>query len=75
MAMYFYLLPKTGTGTNEDSFRPNVPDGIPYVSGDYYDQVLVGSSAPLAGQTELTQDEAINLAYTAHLDISKWAIG
>lgn len=50
--MNYYTLPKIGTGTRDDPFRPDIPNGTPFVGnvgndGDY----LIVTPADLPAKT------------------------
>lgn len=73
--MYFYLVEKIGDGTEENWFRPNVPNGVSYVCTDVGNRFLVGTNDVLletlvANLQSFCEDNGLNYS-----DVSKWFVG
>lgn len=78
--MYYYVLPKIGTGTNDDPYRPDVPVGISFVGNEIRDGVfLVGTPVKLTGKSVITQAQIENYCYNNRIKTSdvlnKWFAG
>ena len=73
--MFYYVVKTIGDGTEENSFRPNVPEGVSYVCNYVGNSYLVGTITAL-NETEITDLQTFcssnNLIYE---DISKWSVG
>lgn len=75
--MVYYNVIKIGTGTNDDPYRPDVPN-ISWVGCDCGDMFLVGTDAAIMGLVPLTDSELQN--YCTLNDISysdvttQWAV-
>lgn len=54
--MNYYTLPKIGTGTSDDPFRPDIPDGTPFVGNVGNDgEYLIATPADLPTKTGRTK--------------------
>lgn len=55
--MLYYSVAKVGTGTSDDPFRPDVPDGVSWVGGDCGDMFIIGTDVAISVLTPLTDSE------------------
>lgn len=83
--MNYYTLPKIGTGTNDDPFRPDIPNGTPFVGnigsdGNYLIATTVDLGADTAQRVKQLPYQALQNACNAKGipfdDVySKWFVG
>lgn len=77
--MVYYNVAKIGTGTSDDPFRPDVPDGVSWVGCDCEDgSFLIGTEAAIYGLTPMTDSELQNHCHMNGLSysdiINKWFV-
>lgn len=76
--MYYYAVAKIGSGTQDDYFRPNVPNGTRYVANESTDgtMFLVATSTEIAGYTPVVDLQGtcatLGISYS---DVLTWAVG
>lgn len=85
--MYYYTLPrninyytvsKIGTGTEEDSYRPDIPDGFSFVGVDCQDgDYFVFTNTELPGKIPISHKDLKSVCEAKgikHSDILKWKV-
>lgn len=82
--MYYYIVPRIGTGTNDDPYRPDVDAGTSFVGevgtdGNY----IIATLTPQSNKTGRTQippiqalQDACNTRGINYSDVvNKWSVG
>jgi hypothetical protein len=83
MAMYFYTVPKVGDGTELNPFRPDLPEGTPFVGNVGSDEeYLIALPIELVETTKMKRQlprQALENACKAkgilYDDTQKWFVG
>lgn len=54
---HYYIVPRVGTGTDDDPYRPDVPDGTSWVglANGVNHSYLIAAADTIDGLTELTE--------------------
>jgi hypothetical protein len=82
--MYHYTVNKIGTGTNDDPFRPDIPEGTPFVGNVGSDgEYLIATNVELSDTTKRKRqlprqalENACNAKGLMYDDVAnKWFVG
>ena len=81
--MYCYTVNKIGTGTESDPFRPDIPEGTPFVGNVGSDgEYIIGCPVELSETTKRKKqlprqalENACNAKGLTYDDVSKWSVG
>lgn len=80
--MNYYTVPIIGTGTSEDPFRPDIPEGTPFVGNTGPDgEFLIATPSELADKPKRQKqlpwqavENACNAKGLRLADVQKWRV-
>ncbi|MEC0265135.1 hypothetical protein [Paenibacillus anseongense] len=73
--MFYYILPKIGTGTDEDPYRPEILDEISFVSAECRGQFFVVTKDEIVGKIPLSQAEVEHYCYNNRINYAVLLVG